>query len=66
MSATGQIFSDEAMDTVLPAVRPCFVALFRAAGAAAAAAWLFAGALMPAPPAIDDAPSTGWKAQTAS
>lgn len=32
------MFSDEAMDTVLPAVGPCFVTFFRAACAAAAAA----------------------------
>ena len=34
--------------------------------AALAAICLFAGALIPAPPAIDGAPSTGWTAQTAS
>ena len=65
MSATGQMFSDDAMDTVLPAVGLCFETLFRAAGAAATAAWPFASALMPTPPAIDDAPSACWIAQTA-
>ena len=54
MSATEQMFSDNAMATVLPLVGPCFASLFRAA--CAGAAWLFASALMPAPPAIDGAP----------
>ena len=38
----------------------------RAICTAFAAICLFAGALIPAPPAIDGAPSTGWTAQTAS